>query len=515
MNREIPCVPRAALALLILAACLGLANCPAQAQVSESAVSAAKENLRGALGESTRSAEVLRGLRATGDKDLLPLFYAMCNSSDRMRRLFGVLAVCDLAPSDAVETMHQRYRQEADGGIRGVALNHLIQNHAASDEEIKTALESKDDNVALMGAREAMKRGYSPQALDVLKRIVADSESGSAAADKKDDNSLDWPELAILSRMLLLSANQFEQAEPLNKMLSDENAEPRLKLLLLGLIAKDNIQSAQPMVKKIIESRDLPEVRMEAIRTLSILSGEEGTQAILAELDKTTDTVAQVQLIMLLGGLKGADKPLYHLCEINKPLLSELARFELARLAENNEELQTSTQELLKTGHPIVADLVMRKAKEKPNEAYVPGLLQYIRSVPNGEPGPEHASAASATVVLVKISSPAAEKGLAEIASGPYSGVTRSVASGLAIAEGPCLGNVAEKLLASPYDEISTAGALALGKIGDPRATKILTDIVTHHDRYPASLVAMASWDLLKVAGQHTQFIKELAKKDR
>lgn len=482
---------------LALALALPVAAAWGQATVNDEALAAAQAVLREAMADTPRGAEVLRGLRATNDKALLPALTAMCESPERLRRLFAVLAAGELGGAESAETMRRRFRDDGDAGIRGVALNALIQQGAAREDDLQLALASRDDNLGLMAGRELLRRGSAPAAVDVLMRI----------ADGPDE------ELSALARMLLLSAGQANQAARLEALLTDPQQPQRLKLLLLGLAGKDVVRPALPIVQRLAAAPADDAVHAEALRALAALAPAEGAKTIADELARSDDPIFQVRLMQILSAVPNHDAQLAALRDSRSPVVAALARLEQARYTGNDVELSSSAAALMKTGHPIVADYVIRRAGETPDPAYVPALLDYIRSVPprQAQMGAEHQEAASAAVVLVKLSTPAAEEGLAAILRGPYDSVSRSVAGGLVVAEGPCLLRLAEIILHSPYDELSTSAALTLGKAGDARAADVLADIVRHRDRYPTGLSAMASWYLLKIAGRQDDFARELA----
>lgn len=488
--------------LLLTLLCLGLSAGPLKAEIGEADLKLAKDNLLKILGDKPEDAQSLRGLRASEDKQLLPILAAMCRGKDKDRQLFAVMSVTDMGGQSVNELMRQCFRDDTLSEIRGAAFNHLISNNACTDEDLAIAIASSDDNLILMAGRELVKRKQFDKAIEPLKTLIG----------KPDEEN------ASLARMVLLAAGDASQAPELEKVVSAKTTSPWQKLLMMGIVEKDVILQADPVVRKVIASDDTPRVRAIAFRALAALSPEEGVQAIVQELDKRgEDPVLQVQLISGLAPLASGKKALARLKGSASPIVAAMAGFELARADNQDKELAETTRALMRTSHPIVVDYVLAQAAKAPSAAYAPGLLLFINSVPteSRQMLPEHQRAAKATALLVKIAAPEEIKGLEKILAGPYNARSRSVASGLIQAEGEAVARLCQIVLASPYDELVTDAALALGKTGDARAAEPLLQILHHPDRYPPALLSIVSWQLLKIAGQSDAFAKELAGKVR
>ena len=130
---------RRCIATFVAAVAIWSAGAALGADVSPDLISAAKDTLKAALGDGQQDAQILRGLKATADKDLIPFFEALCRSGDRMKRLFAVVTLTEMAGKDANAVMQQRYLEDPDVGIRGVALNHLAEHDGAADADLSRA----------------------------------------------------------------------------------------------------------------------------------------------------------------------------------------------------------------------------------------------------------------------------------------------------------------------------------------------------------------------------------------
>lgn len=471
----------------------------AQAQLDDRLIGMAKANLRNVLGDRPGDAEMLNALRKTDDKALLPLLRAMGGSKDRLRRIFAALAVSQLSGAEANAFMRGLLKNDTDPAVQAAALRHLADHGAVTPEDLAAPLQSSDEALSLLAAREAVRLGLGGQAAATLKKLTASTS----------------PELAELARMVALSADDYGQAVALNSVIASPRTPLPRKLRLLNLVETDAILAATPILQGVLAADPPAEqsLRTQAILALVAVAPEAGTEALLAEVGRIDDVYAQMQLLARLADQPDAAATLARLSDSPRPLVAAVARFELARRAGAPGELAEQIRTLLASGHPIVVDFVLRRAQADPVDAYVPALLGYIRSVPReaAHMQADHRRAASATVLLVKMSTPEAVAGLKQILGGRYNAVTRAAATGLIVAEGPALGELCLPLLESPYDELVTDATLAMGKSGDARAGGGLANILDHPDRYPPALLAIASWQALKVVGQAEAFVQELA----
>ncbi len=479
---------------------LALAPLAGQAQTND-ALEMARGHLRSALGNAPRDARMLRGLEATKDPQLRPLLEAMSASGDRLRRLFAVMSLSQQYQADVNARMAEVLAGDADAGIRSVALAHLIEHDAATDAQLALAAQASHEGLALLAARELAQRGDRQRARAALTPLA---QRGAQ-------------EVQPLAQTILLSADDYQHLDALQARLRDPAEAPERTMLLLSVIEKDHIQAAGPLVRAALEAQANPRVRIQALRALAAIAPTEGADALVAALRAAQQPADQRYL---MDALAEGPQPQGHwqALQSDAPVpVIQMAVLEQAHRTGDAFLLTESARALLQAGHPVHVDFVLRRAREGRQAAYVQPLLEYIFGLPtaSSQMGPAHELGARAAGVLAQIGSPEALEGLQALLAGPYNARVRTVAAGLAATEGPVAPELVGPLLQSPYDELAVDAAMALAKAGDTRAVPVLERVVTHAQRYPPPLVAMASWYLLRLAGQAEPLVAELTEQVR
>lgn len=490
----------------VLCLALALPALLACGQAPEEPVAAARERLRIALGETREAAQVRAALRSTREPDLLPLYEAMTASSDRLKRLFAVLALGDADGEAGIEPLRRVVRDERDAAIRGVALNHLIESQAATPEELAMGLDSGDAALVLMAGRAAIRTAQRSQALTALRPLVDAAPAATADADS----------IAALARLVLLAGDELDQLEPVTAILTDPRTSSRTKLVMLDLVETDRVAAARPAVERMLETETDLQVYVAVLRAYAAVAPAEGSTALAEALRQAGDIVTQVQLMVALTERPEGQAHLPALAAGEQPTVAAMAAFELS-YAGDAEQMAAAASRLLQTGHPILMEFVLRRARQQPREAYVQPLVAFIRAVPaqSREPTTAHRAAATAAAVLAEIGSPLAIGSLQELLRGPYDARTRAVATGLLLTDAPAVAALAEGILDSAYEELAVDAAVALARAGDARAAERLQAILAHPDRHRADLLALASVYLLKVTGNLAPTVEQLMQEVR
>lgn len=460
------------------------------------------EYLIGMLKDDKTANPTLAALRSTEDRDLVPVYEAMTRSADKERRLFGVVALAGLVGKDAASCLWERLAGDPVMAIRAEALRHLIEAKAISDEQLAAALKVPDENVQCQAARALVDRGQAAVALGPLKQLASSKDAATSG----------------LSSACLLGLGRREQEAPLRKVMRDPATAPGVLSVILRQIARQKVTSAMPLVLHIAGSEDAPTslrvLAYEAGASISSLGPVMLRDAIL----NSKRTAFRVRLLKVLSARADAGAHLQMIAR-GSDSAAVLARFEMARKTGGPTAAGAVTA-AFDLEHPVVVAYVLDRAGEdiKANgtkcDYYVPGLAKYIRSV---DPRPrqmarEHYLAAGAASRLIDLGTPAAVAALKGLLAGKATAVTRSTAAGLLRARNPAARDLVRPLLASPYEELSTDAALALGHFGDQAAAARLGDILARPKTHAPALVVLSSWYLLKIAGQTRAAAAQLAK---
>ena len=100
---------------------------------------------------------------------------------------------------------------------------------------------------------------------------------------------------------------------------------------------------------------------------------------------------------------------------------------------------------------------------------------------------------------------------LDQILRGPRNATCRAVAAGINKSKNPAVCGIMAPLLESPFGDLFVHAALTLGAHADPRANDALQKIVNSSDRYQPMTSALASWYLIRNAGQARAVAEQLA----
>jgi len=442
-------------------------------------------------------------LRATSDKELLPLLEALAKSGDTRLRQFAVEHLADVAGKDATPALADRFLHDSDNAIRVKALVDLLRLETIPADPLREALKSNDEKIRCLAARALVKQGLLDDARAALLAMV---------------ESRDLPTVAM-SRMSLLAAGNADMLEPLRKLVRDPATEPALVALLIEQAMEQKIQAAMPLLEDALAARHLDDLMdARAYRAISALDATAGPRIGKAIAD-SDNRAFQCLMTRVLSERSDAPAVLARLAK-EKGLPGVLARLELARRDEAFKGLAGPLDEAIKLGHPIVIEYVLdcatTDAKKNPRAAdvYTPALLAFIESVSRNENrmSREHIAAALAVKWLAELGSPQAVEGVKTLVAGRYDAVLRLTATGLGKADPSArVCDLAAPLLKNAYPEIQQEAAMTLGRHGDKRAAAVLTDIVTDPNIDPRQQTR-AAWYLLRVQDKTIPAVAELAK---
>jgi hypothetical protein len=459
---------------------------------ADTPVTAPQDVLRGLLADPATTDATLAALAATGDKELLPVFAAAATTGDRARRVLALSAAAKLAGADAADILQDRLARDHDALVRSGALVELISLKAISDEQLAQLLEASDPMLRCLAARALVRRGQAaPAAIKTLRSLAGSSDATIAA----------------LSRLTLLSTGELEQLAPLAAAMRDPAASDRLLSMLLGQIADDRIAPAAEVARELAIFTDAIPTKVRAYRAAAV-AGPNGPAMLAQTIADSSQTVLRVQLLHILADLPDARAQLETLAR-GEDAVALLARLELSRTAGGEPAAQAASAAVA-VGHAVVVDYCLDRARgdlTKHGAAaafYVPALVAIIRAAPADSPYmlEEHTQAAQAAQLLAEFAGDQAGPTLTAILSGPYDGQVRAVAAGLLRCRNRAVCDWMAALLDSPYEELASDAALALGQHADPRAAKVLGDILRASHRHPPEMTALAAWYLARITAR-------------
>ena len=474
---------------------------PLSAQTTQNTTISAVNYLLGSLNDAVRARRMIAALSVTGDKDLAPFFTALASSADKERRLAAIDTLIDLVGADAAPALLERLQKDPAMDVRSEALLGLLKLKAVSAEQLLEAIQIPDERVQCLAARALVLKGQGAKAAGTLKKLAASRSLATSS----------------MSRMSLLGLGQTEHLPAVRAVLTDANTSPIILGLLLDQVSEEKVFAAIEPARAVAKSSLLAPVKMQAHKCVAELSNDP-PGALREAIISSGEPVLCVLLLRVLADRDDSQAQLKVL-SAGTDVAAALARMELAR-KDGGEPAAKAVAEAMALEHPIVVDYVLDRAKKdvadrgQKADFYTASLLKYIQSVP---PNPkqmeeEHRRAAEAATLLIDLGTPAALEGMKGILAGRYSAVTRSAAVGLLKSGNRATCDLARPLLKSPYNELATDGALALGRFGDPGASDFLCDIVARPDRHRVELLAMASWYLVKIAGQTKTVADAMAK---
>jgi len=460
-------------------------------------------------------------LRATDDRDLVPLMQALSKSGNRGFRLFAVSSISQLVwekknplspdqerqhlwtENDAGPLLIDRIANDSDNTVRAEALQTLVDLKLQTGDVLMTAAKLGDESVQCIAARALVDMGRLDDARRILPKLVESKDSPTSA----------------MARMCLLAAGNTDMLAPLRQIIRDKATDTIIVSLLLEQIGDMKISAARPVAEDAIAAEHLdPMLKVRAYRAISAID-KDGAALLAKAIAATDHRRFQCFMIRTLAERPDSADALKTLAKL-KDMPGILARLELARMDKDLKGIATPLDEAINLGHPIVIEYVMDVARKDARErhqaadAYTPALLKFVQSVSRDETSmkPEHIQAALAIKLLVELNSERSLAGVKKITTGPYDALLRMTATGLYKCDNlPAACELAAPLLKSVYEDVRQDAALTLGRNGDRRAMAELTNIVSNAQDKPA-LLAVASWYLLKTQGKSADAAKELAK---
>lgn len=474
----------AMLALVCGASALNARSAPARSTLAIGYLTEAIKNPR-------TDRATLTALRATRDKDLLPLFVALSRSAEKDLRLFAAASLSDVGGAAAAPALLERVRKDPVTLVRAEALVHLLGLDAISTDQLVETIGAPDESIRCLAARALVKQGRADLARSTLTALTRSRDLATAS----------------VARMCLLGAGEKKYLTALEETFGSPKTPPDVLTLLLGQIAEEKIVPAAGLAEKIAASSSSAFHRLLAYEAIVAVCPEPA-EKLLEAIGKSDNTVLRVRLLRILSGCPNAADG-FEALGAGADSVAALARFELARGAGGRAAVR-AVREALKPPHPIVVEYILARGREDIAGAagkadfYAPGLLEYVRSVdPEAHTmRGEHVLAARTATLLADIGTPEAMAGMKEILTGRYGALMRVAAAGLMRSRNKAVCELIRPLLDSPYPELVTDAALTLGGFGDPAVADALRRIVANPTRYPPPLAVLAAWRLLKIAGE-------------
>jgi HEAT repeat protein len=424
------------------------------------------------------------------DADLEPIFTALASSNRKDIRLFAITAIPAALGDRGDALLTDRLQNDPLMSIRAEALAQLIARDATTTDLLQTAITLDDEAIQLMAGTALVREGEVAFAIDALTKLTESSD----------------PDLAANARLTLLDTGNKTQLAPLRAYVTDGDPSPLAIELLLRQIREQETTSAKPIVDDVLAMENAPAaLTVQAHRTLVAISND--TTAPLAQTIRDTENPAlKVMLFTVLADQPDALRYLEQFAQSTEPLIGDLARFELARLASDDDASEIITAIFNEETPLMTAYLFQRASQDIRDEhlnvaMYVPGLIAQIHAA-NPEAntmGIEHVQAAQAATMLSDIGTTDAMDALGDILSQRHNATVRAVAAGMLHSANPKVCDLMEPLLQSAYAELWTDAALVLGRFGDTQAQPNLERVIANPTRHGTLMATQASWYLIKL----------------
>ncbi|MFP4355400.1 MAG: hypothetical protein ACLFUJ_09800 [Phycisphaerae bacterium] len=448
--------------------------------------------------------QILMALRSTEDPAILPLFAALGENKDQDLRRIAPTVIMDVGGPSRATTLLARMADDTQPEIRSEVLLYLDSLDAVSVEMLKDAIAVPDERLQCLAARSLVGMGQGSLALETLRDLTKSTDLATAS----------------MARMALLKMGASEHKAPLAKLVESPDTNPAVLMLLMEQAAELNVTSAVELVEAVAADPARPvRVRTHAYKALAKLAPDGQTR--LTRAIVSADLPMSIYLLVILSQTDNAAANLKTLAG-RSDMVGTLARFELSRQADA-EQLQRLATAAMELEHPIVINYILERAlkdvKENPKVAKgyqqpVIALLQRLQSERQLR-RPHLELISSGGRVLGELGTQQSLAELKNLLTGRLTAFSRALAAGLILVENPNVADVAVDLLDSPYDELAVSGAFAMGKFGHRAAAGKLREMVQKDDRYRPSLVALASWYLLKIDQAEAASVQKLAQQLR
>ncbi len=485
------------IALLIGSLALACCPCRSVAQTSCDALGYLSETIK----DSKTTLLALNVLRATGDKELLPLFSRGLQSRVPEVRMYCISSLAELAGKDAADQLAKPLLEDKDMRVRSAALARLVEMDAAKPEHLLQAMKEGDEKVRCLAAGALVHLGKGKAAEKTLEELTKSAN----------------PATAGMASLSLMKLGRKEYAAGLIKLVEDRETSELVLALWCEQVEDQKITPAAPIVEKIADSRRSDDLKVRAFKAILAVSGERGLVLLYNAIDAGGNPVYQIRLLKLLAEHKDSAAPVRTLARGKGPV-GGVAKFELAR-ARGGAVAARYAEEAVDAGHLVmVAYVISRAAKDVDEDAnaatfYVPALVKFLNSLDGREKslGPEHMHASMATQVLVDLGAADGIAAVKKLLASRYGARTRAVTMGLLRVESKIAAELAEPLLDSPYPALARDAALATGRFGYKAARPTLVRLVNSARRDGAALACLAAWQILKIDGESKPAAKTLA----
>jgi len=460
---------------------------------------AALEWLAEAAKKDRQRAVILATLKGTGEAEVLPAFLALAQSESTAVRRIVPQAIMDLAEEVQAPPLLRPFLDDSDSGIRAETIIYLSQLDALQRQDLVKQLDSNNPDLRCIAGRSLVKIGEGELARSALEAMAYD---GTEAPGQPDLPT------RVMAAMALLAMGESEYIQPLTKVLSDGQTPEAAKILALEEAMDLKVTPATDIARAVAEdTRNAARTRLQAYKVLLKIAPDGKTRLIKAIL--AADDLMVAHLLHLL--VEGSDDTSHLRSLAGKPgLLGTLARFEYARAQGSSDEVARLAGVTLELNQPVVLQYILGRARKdlrdkRPfTDAYSKPLLKLLEGLHEaGTPrGPDIPVLQQTVAVLADVGTDPALIGLQRLFARRYNAFQATAAAGLPWAETDTVTVVARHLLESPYEQIATYAAFAVGKFGRERAAPYLRQILSQKQRYRTSLRTLAAWYLIKIDDQ-------------
>jgi hypothetical protein len=468
-------------------------------------------SMEGPLGKNADAGQVITALRASGDKDLLPLFQKLRQSKSVDSRIFGMVAATILAKQSGMDPEQKDFKyldlpllfSSKDPAMIGSAIASLIDAQALSVAQLKEIMAT---------APAAADRVMAAGELNRLKQLDERSPLQELLKNDKDI-------VRYYAAVTMLTGPEAEQKTALDGLTGMAAAhdlrQAPIAALMLVRMQKESMATGAPWALQVAGDEKNDEgLRYTAVATaLSFKSPEAAT--ILADMiQKQKDPIQQVKLGLISMEYASEVKPesLAPLLNSKSVLAKSIAT--IAQKAVSGNDVTPDLLTLLKEGHPIILDWALAysdRTKPERRLALRTAIINQATLVDNIHDRDYERAALAAQKILTddgdggrKIIAGVLKSENRAAVEAALAGIFRSDAKNQA----ELVGGVWDGLTkTTSLEDATNFAALILAREGKPEALTWLSGMVMGGTAQGPGFRALAGWYYAKLNGKAETFL--------
>lgn len=507
--------------LLAAAAVIGGgAGGPAAWAQADPAMASAQRLLHRAL-QTTRDAPlsnnaeaglVIAALRSTNDKDLLPFFLKLRQSSSLDNQIFGMIACTILAKQAGGDPESKDFNyfdskllfSSKDSALIGSALASLIDAQALNTAQLRELVDKGSD------------ASFRAMAAGELNRLQKLEDRAPLQELLKNDKEI----VRYYAGMTMLSGPEAEQKAALAAM-SDMTQAHDLKqapvqALMLVRMQKENITAGVPWAVQVAGDEKCDEgLRYTAVATALMFKAPEGPKILAGMIQTQKDAIQQIKLglIAIEFSSQLSAPMLQPLVESKSSLAKTIAQIAVKNVGGGN--ITPDMLALLKEGHPIVLDWALAYADRTDAERRLAlrAALVNQATIVDGVRDRDYERAALAAQKILSEDGDAGRQLISSllksenrsVAEAAFAGIFRSTAKNQSDLIPPGVWDALTK--STSTESSANYAALILAREGRREALTWLPGMILGGTTQSAGFRALAGWYYAKLKGQDKAFL--------